>query len=87
LKDPKTISNLFKQILLKYQLQKPSETMALTLWLKQLLKLHWATLIQRSDSASFESLLALKHFIDSKTKHLNEILVVKGKLEMLKNCY
>jgi hypothetical protein len=29
----------------------------------------------------------LKHFIESKTKNLNEILVVKGKLEMLKNTY
>jgi hypothetical protein len=87
LKDPKTISNLFRQILLKYQLQKPSEIVALTIWLKQLLKLHWATLLQKSDSGSFESLLSLKHFIEAKTKHINEILIVKGKLEMLKNCY
>jgi hypothetical protein len=43
--------------------------------------------LQKSDSGSFESLLSLKHFIEAKTKHINEILIVKGKLEMLKNCY
>jgi hypothetical protein len=28
----------------------------------------------------------LKHFIEAKTKHLNDIILVQGKLEMLKNC-
>jgi hypothetical protein len=31
-------------------------------------------------------LIALKHFIEAKTKHLNDIILVQGKLEMLKNC-
>lgn len=33
-----------------------------------------------------ESLQGLKYVMDSKTKHLSQLLVVKGKLEMLKNC-
>ena len=88
LKDPITISSLFKQILVKYQVQKAEETIALTLWLKQLLKLHWTTLLTKKsqDTSSAESLVALKHFIEAKTKHLNDIILVKGKLEMLKNC-
>lgn len=49
--------------------------------------MHWATLLQKSDNSSFESMLALKHFIEAKTKHINELMIVKGKLEMLKNCY
>jgi len=68
-------------------MQKSEDIVSLTLWLKQLLKLHWGTLLQKSDNTSFESLLSLKHFIEAKSKHLNDILVVKGKLEMLKNCY
>ena len=68
-------------------MQKSEDIVSLTLWLKQLLKLHWGTLLQKSDQTSFESLLSLKHFIEAKSKHLSEILVVKGKLEMLKNCY
>jgi hypothetical protein len=72
----------------KYQVQKAEETIALTLWLKQLLKLHWTTLLTKKsqDTSSAESLVALKHFIEAKTKHLNDIILVKGKLEMLKNC-
>lgn len=87
IKDSKTITSLFRVILQKYQQQNPTEIISLTLWLKQLLKLHWGTLLQSKDATSFESLLSLKHFIEAKTKHLNSILSVKGKLEMLKNCY
>ena len=32
------------------------------------------------------SLQSLKQFINQKTKHLNDVLVVSGKLEMLKQC-
>tara|TARA_B110000285_G_C15091264_1_gene599218 strand:- start:633 stop:734 length:102 start_codon:yes stop_codon:yes gene_type:complete len=31
--------------------------------------------------------MGIKQYIESKTKHLNEIVLVKGKLEMLKTTY
>lgn len=34
-----------------------------------------------------KSLIGLKSMIESKTKNLQEIILVKGKLEMLKNTY
>ena len=44
------------------------------------------TLIQ-SKQDNFQQLTALKNYIEAKTKHLNTILTVKGKLEMLKNTF
>ena len=31
--------------------------------------------------------MGIKQYIESKTKHLNDIILVKGKLEMLKTTY
>ena len=60
---------------------------SVTLWLKLLLSIHWQTIITHMDSnETSASLQSLKQFINQKTKHLNDVLVVSGKLEMLKQC-
>lgn len=98
-KDSKTISLLFKKLLEKFQQPTSSsqpqfvqDQLALSLWLKHALKIHWSTLVmasaQKKQTATqcLESLQGLKYVMDSKTKHLSQLLVVKGKLEMLKSC-
>ena len=91
MKDHKIISLLFAQILTKFQEQNAgSDISSLTLWLKQLLKTHWVTIVKCSPSnmaQNQKSLMGIKQYIESKTKHLNEIVLVKGKLEMLKTTY
>jgi len=99
-KDSKTISLLFKILLEKFQ-QSPTQSqpsaihdqLALSLWLKHALKIHWSTIVLASqhsrhgDPQSFvASLQGLKYTIDSKCKHLSQLLAVKGKLDMLRNC-
>ena len=60
---------------------------SVTLWLKMLLSIHWQAIITHMDSnETSASLQSLKQFINQKTKHLNDVLVVSGKLEMLKQC-
>ena len=54
IKEPKLINSLFKQILAKYQRHSQNEdessvnAQALTLWLKQVLRVHWITLVKQS---------------------------------------
>jgi hypothetical protein len=82
IKDHKTVCNLFNQILVKYQQQE--DIFAITAWLKQLMKIHWSTIVK---SDQVKSLMGISQFIDAKTKNMNELMLVKGKLEMLKNTY
>ena len=62
----------------------------MTLWLKQLLKIHWITLLKCQPSLLAQNLKALsglKQVITVKTQCLTELIQVKGKLEMLKATY
>ena len=58
---------------------------SLTLWLKQLLKSHYSTILQEKSQNSLQTLNQLKFFIGQKTQNLKDLILVKGKLEMLKN--
>jgi hypothetical protein len=90
LKEQKTISSLFSHMLVKYQDQNIADNLSLTLWLKQLLKIHWVTLLKCNPSLLSQNLVALqglKQVIKVKTDCLNELITVKGKLDMLKTTF
>lgn len=53
------------------------------LWLKALLGMHWVTLIRRADKEDLQSLGMIQAFIAKKTKSLDRVLLLKGKLDML----
>ncbi len=77
-------------MLIKYQQQNIQDTLSLTLWLRQLLKVHWVTLLKTNPSLLMENLQALqglKQVIKVKTECLNEMISVKGKIEMLKTTF
>lgn len=84
--EPKTISSLFSHVLIKFQEQSGVESLCLTMWLKKLLKIHWMSLLKTSPSIlskNLQSLSGLKQVIKSKTDNLHELLVLKGKLDMM----
>ena len=83
LKDHKLISALFKQIVIKFQSQDVAKQSGVLLWLKSLISLHWLTIIKRADREDLVQLGQIQSFIQKKTKTLDKVLVLKGKLEML----
>lgn len=90
LKQPKVISALFKHMLVKYQEQNIEDTMSLTVWLRQLLRIHWVTLLKTSPALLMENIQALqglKQVIKVKTECLHDMISLKGKLEMLKTTF
>jgi hypothetical protein len=90
LKQPKVISALFKHMLIKYQQQNIEDTMSLTVWLRQLLRIHWVTLLKTSPGLLMENIQALqglKQVIKMKTECLHDMISLKGKLEMLKTTF
>lgn len=85
IKDQKTISQLFKQLLQRFQEQ--SDNASLTLWLRQLLTVHWMTLLKSNPSLlqeNISSLQGLKQVIKVKTESLHEMISLRGKIDMLK---
>lgn len=83
LKDHKLISILFKQIVIKFQTQDLSRQQGVLLWLKNLISLHWVTIIKRADKDDLLSLGQIQSYIQKKTKSLDRVLLLKGKLDML----
>ena len=83
LKDHKLISILFKQIVIKFQTQDLSRQQGVLLWLKKLISLHWVTIIKRADKDDLLSLGQIQSYIQKKTKSLDRVLLLKGKLDML----
>jgi hypothetical protein len=83
LKDHKLISALFKQIVIKFQAQDLTKQQGILVWLKNLISLHWVTIIKRADSDDLASLGQIQSFIQKKTKSLDRVLLLKGKLDML----
>jgi len=77
-------------MIIKYQQQNIESTVSLTMWLRQLLKVHWVTLLKTSPNLLMDNLQALqglKQVIKVKTECLNEMISVKGKIEMLKTTF
>lgn len=56
LKDHKMISALFKQIVIKFQVQDLGKQQGVLLWLKTLISLHWVIIIKRADKDDLASL-------------------------------
>jgi hypothetical protein len=72
---------LFKQIVIKFQdMQKQS---GILVWLKNLIAIHWVTIIKRAEKEDLISLGQVQAFIQKKTQNLDRVLQVKGKIEML----
>mmetsp|Transcript_952 Transcript_952/g.1685 ORF Transcript_952/g.1685 Transcript_952/m.1685 type:complete len:531 (+) Transcript_952:472-2064(+) len=103
IQDEKMIQLLIRKILDKFQSQQaanPDSTainasaisvqLSSSLWLKYLLKYNWHRMIgsgSASDLGILSDLVSLKNFIEEKNRNLQQLLLVKGKLEMLKNTY
>lgn len=58
---------------------------SVVMWLKTLLALHWPSLIKKADKEDLKNLGAIQSYIQKKTKYMDKILLLKGKLEMLQN--
>lgn len=70
LKETKTVSALFSHVLVKFQEQSSTDSSALTIWLKQLLRVHWVTLLKCNPSLlaqNLQALSGLKQVIKVKT--------------------
>jgi len=52
-------------------------------WLKTLLTLHWPLLIKNADKEDLKNLGAIQAYIQKKTKYMDKVLLIRGKLEML----
>ena len=83
LKDHNLISSLFKQIVIKFQAQDLNKQEGILLWLRTLISIHWVTIIKRADKEDLVSLGQIQSFIQKKTKTLDKVLLLKGKIEML----
>lgn len=87
IREQKTISQLFKQLLMRFQEQSQTDSASLTLWLRQLLATHWMTLLKANPSLlqeNIQALQGLKQVIKVKTESLNDMISLKGKIDMLK---
>jgi len=54
------------------------------LWLKTLLRLHWALVVQTASAQDLATLSQIQTFIQRKTATMDKMLLLKGKLEMAK---
>jgi len=68
---------------IKFQAQDLGKQQGVLLWLKTLISLHWVTIIKRADKDDLASLGQIQSFIQKKTKTLDRVLLLKGKIEML----
>eukprot|EP00347_Sterkiella_histriomuscorum_P003625 403363569 len=94
MKEHKHISALFKQIVIKFQQEGGSSNIkenatqtqqSVVMWLKTLLALHWSQLLKKADKEDLKSLGAIQSYIQKKTKYMDKVMLLKGKLEMLQN--
>ena len=53
------------------------------MWLKTMLIMHWTIIMKFADKQDLQNLGAIQAFINKKTKYMDKILILKGKLEML----
>jgi hypothetical protein len=51
--------------------------------LKTLISLHWAKIVKRADKDDLKQLGEIQAFIKKKTSHLNQFLLLKGKLQLV----
>ena len=58
--------------------------MAVLLWLKTLLRIHWALVVQVASAQDLATLSQIQTFIQRKTASMDKLLLLKGKLEMAK---
>lgn len=93
IKEHRIISALFKQILIKFQQEglsfsekdkrKVQYHQSVVVWLKTLLTLHWPLLIKSASKEDLSNLGAIQAYIQKKTKYMDKVLLLRGKIEML----
>ena len=54
------------------------------LWLRTLLRVHWALIVQVASATDLATLSQIQTFIQRKTANMDKLLLLKGKLEMAK---
>lgn len=82
LRQTKDITKLFKKIIVKFQLE-GQDHFAIILWLKSLIKIHWISIMKKADQEDLGSLGQIQAYIQNKTKQMNQLMMLKGKLELL----
>ncbi len=89
LKEHKLISSLFKQIVIRFQTsqQEAAKQTSILLWLRTLISVHWLTIIKKADKEDLLSLGQIQSSIQKKTKTLDRVLLLKGKLDMLQKTF
>jgi hypothetical protein len=45
--------------------------------------MHWPAIVKRADKDDLKNLGAIQSYIQKKTKYMDKILILKGKLDML----
>lgn len=72
-------------MLAKFQQEKSvGDQQAVLLWLKTLLRLHWALIVQVATGEDLGTLSQIQTYIQRKTASMDKLLLLKGKLEMAK---
>ena len=85
LQEKDAIAGFFRLVLAKFQQEKSvSDQLAVLLWLKTLLRLHWAFVVQVASPQELATLSQIQTFIQRKTASMDKLLLLKGKLEMAK---
>ena len=85
LSEPEAIAGFFRLVLTKFQQEKSvSDQLAVLLWLKTLLRLHWVLVVQTASAQDLAALSQIQTFIQRKTATMDKMLLLKGKLEMAK---
>ena len=85
LKEKEAITSFFRLVLAKFQQEKSvADQLAVLLWLKTLLRIHWTLIVQVASTEDLSTLSQIQTFIQRKTATMDKLLLLKGKLEMAK---
>ena len=85
LTEESAITAFFKLVLNKFQQEKSvGDQLAVLLWLKTLLRLHWPRIVQSANVQDLSSLAQIQSYIQKKTATMSKLQTLRGKLEMAK---
>lgn len=85
LQEKEAITGFFRLVLAKFQQEKSvADQLAVLLWLKTLLRVHWTLIVQVASTEDLSTLSQIQTFIQRKTATMDKLLLLKGKLEMAK---
>jgi len=85
IQEKEAIAGFFRLVLAKFQQEKSvQDQLAVLLWLRTLLRVHWALVVQVASPTDLATLSQIQSFIQRKTANMDKLLLLKGKLEMAK---